>query len=29
MNDDEGIVYVVDDDPSIRRSLHGLVNSAG
>lgn len=29
MSDDEGIVYVVDDDPSIRRALHGLVNSAG
>jgi len=29
MSDDEGIVYVVDDDPSIRRALHGLLNSAG
>ena len=29
MSDDAGIVYVVDDDASIRRALHGLVNSAG
>lgn len=29
MSDDQGIVYVVDDDPSIRRALHGLINSAG